>query len=372
MAFSAYAIGQAASPYISKVYEYAPAPGQFINELPEYSPGDDSASMTAKAQEQIAGDRTPGLISLGAYGGYVVFGFDHPVVNVHGRYDFQVYGNAMPSPSHSAEPGIVSVSVDTNGNGLPDDEWYELAGSAYTLPTTYHQSRIEYLRPGADHVAKPDPNNKSVTDMEYIEYGVFNAPQMEGETGWLHKVSFHTQSYWPEWMGEILNFSGTRLAPNGIDVNGDGKLWQTEALHWGYADNLPNNAYRGFSIDWAVDSDGKNVELTHIDFVKVHTGILQNLGWIGEESTEIAGAEDLHPEALYSSTWPSDPIDPDKEYGSPISSVNVIGDSEALVYLYDIKGCLCFKGSLKESEYSLSPGLYIWRSSGRSGKLLIK
>ena len=26
------------SPYISRVYDYSPAPGQFINELPEYTP----------------------------------------------------------------------------------------------------------------------------------------------------------------------------------------------------------------------------------------------------------------------------------------------------------------------------------------------
>ena len=294
----------AVSPYISKVYEYRPAPGQFVNELPEYESGDNAASMLAKAEEQIAGARTPGLITLGAYGGYVVFGFDHPIVNVHGRYDFQVYGNAMPSPSHSAEPGVVSVSVDANGNGLPDDEWYELAGSAYALPTTYHESRIEYFRPEADHVAVPDPDNKSITDMEYILYSVFDAPNRVGEAGFLHKVTFHTQSYWPEWSDEeSLHFGGTRLAPNGIDINGDGKQWQTIALHWGYADNLPNNAYKGFSIDWAVDSEGNAVELTHIDFVKVHTGILQNLGWIGEESTEIAGGEDLHPDEVYYPTF---------------------------------------------------------------------
>ncbi|MDR2473394.1 MAG: hypothetical protein LBD53_07550, partial [Tannerella sp.] len=30
----------AQSPYINKVYDYVPAPGQFINVLPEYEPGD--------------------------------------------------------------------------------------------------------------------------------------------------------------------------------------------------------------------------------------------------------------------------------------------------------------------------------------------
>ena len=36
----------------------------------------------------------------------------------------------------SSEPGIVLVSKDTNGNGLADDEWYELAGSEYNSPAT--------------------------------------------------------------------------------------------------------------------------------------------------------------------------------------------------------------------------------------------
>ena len=37
------------SPYISRVYEYRPAPGQFVNTMPEYEPGDDAAAMAASA-----------------------------------------------------------------------------------------------------------------------------------------------------------------------------------------------------------------------------------------------------------------------------------------------------------------------------------
>ena len=33
------------SPYITKVYEYRPAPGQFVNELPKYTEGDTEESM---------------------------------------------------------------------------------------------------------------------------------------------------------------------------------------------------------------------------------------------------------------------------------------------------------------------------------------
>lgn len=371
VALTAFAISQAVSPFISRVFDYCPAPGQFINEMPPYEEGDDATSMLAKAQEQIAGDRTPGMISLGAYGGYVVFGFDHPVVNLHGRYDFQVYGNAMPSPSHSAEPGIVSVSVDVNGNGIPDDPWYELAGSNYKLPTTVHDGGVVYKRPATDHVPLPDPDNKAIIDSEYIHYNLSGGA--DPEEGWLHKVSFHTQSYWPEWLNdETLSFTGTRLPRNGIDLNGDGKQWQTIALPWGYADNLPNNAYRGFSIDWAVDSDGNSVVLEHIDFVKVHTAILQNLGWIGEESTEICGAEDLHPDAVYSPVWPADPIDPNAEYGSPDTGIeNVVADADVM-NVYDLQGKLRIASAHREDMHHLSPGIYIWHTPYKSGKIIIK
>ena len=123
---------QAVSPYISRVWEYMPAPGQFVDTLPEYEEGDDANDMRLKAEEAIA-ENARGMISLGGWGGYVVFGFDHMVLNVPGAKDLLVLGNTF---TNSSEPGIVMVSVDANGNGKPDDEWYELAGSEYNSDKT--------------------------------------------------------------------------------------------------------------------------------------------------------------------------------------------------------------------------------------------
>ena len=135
------------SRYITEVYEYCPAPGQFVNIMPLYEEGDTEEDMCRKARESISGTNDI-MISLGGYGGYVTFGFDHTVVNVPGQKDFKILGNAFyadanPNPSApdsggSCEPGIVMVSIDRNNNGLPDDEWYELAGSEYHKPETRH------------------------------------------------------------------------------------------------------------------------------------------------------------------------------------------------------------------------------------------
>ena len=68
------------NPYISRVFEYMPAPGQFINTLPAATEEDTPQTMAQKAEDAIA-NNAGGMICLGAFGGYVVFGFDHPVAN---------------------------------------------------------------------------------------------------------------------------------------------------------------------------------------------------------------------------------------------------------------------------------------------------
>ena len=119
------------SPYIATVYEYCPAPGQFVNAMPEYREGDTAETMRQKAEEAIAGKMQSG-VSLGAYGGYITFGFDHTVVNVPGEHDIRIDGNSFNSAAHpgvdggSSEPGIILVMFDENQNGKPDDKWYEI------------------------------------------------------------------------------------------------------------------------------------------------------------------------------------------------------------------------------------------------------
>lgn len=279
------------SPYISRVYEFCPAPGQFLNDVPEVI-GD----PVATASEQLVGEERPGMVSLGAFGGYIIFGFDHPVVNVVGEPDFRVYGNAVLTSEQqhtgSAEPGIIWVSQDSNGNGLPDDEWFELEGSEFERET--RGLTVTYFRPSADHVAIPDPERKFVVDAEYIPWEC-----SDGSSGWLEKNNQHDQSYWPDWItDESITFTDvTRLPDNAVDSNGKGTSYTAYFYDWGYVDNRPVTDPEGFDISRAVDKEGRPVLLTHIHFIKVQTAVRQTLGWLGESSTEVSGAEDLHPDA---------------------------------------------------------------------------
>ena len=125
------------------VFEYTPAPGQFINETK--TGGFDGTQTTPEAAIAYANQRMKDklFVSLGGFGGYIVVGFDHSIDNT-GGYDFGVEGNSFKG---SSEPGVVWVMQDENGNGLPDDTWFELAGSETGKESTIQNYSVTYYRP---------------------------------------------------------------------------------------------------------------------------------------------------------------------------------------------------------------------------------
>lgn len=282
--------------HVTRVLEYRPAPGQFVNTLPEYKDGDSQETMNKKALALVGGSNSS-IITLGSWGGYVVVGFDHTIANVAGKRDFRVLGNTFVGGS---EAGIVYVAYDKNKNGKPDtDEWYEIAGSATLDPTketwyndqvarkfdvkTYRDYTVTYQHPTAE------------TPKEIAEYVRWR--DNKGGSGWIPKNSYHEQTYYPQWIKESsYTLSGTRLPQNGYNKQtADNPFFVCLAFGYGYADNVPNTDKGAtIDIDWAIDKSGKPVHLPGVDFVRVQTGILQVNGWIGENSTEFAGIQDLH------------------------------------------------------------------------------
>lgn len=274
----------APSPYATRVWEYAPAPGQYMNtSAGAYRKGYNAEQVLSYATEQI---KNRSLLSLGGFGGYIVLGFDHTIPNQPNVHDFRIYANANynhgqagSTKGGSAEPGIVLVSKDTNGNGLPDDEWYELAGSEYHSEQVIRNYEITYYRP-----------TSPLQDVQWTDN--------QGQNGTIPRNSFHTDnSYYPVWTTEEqLTFGGSLLPHNAVNT-GTSEMpnWVQYPYAWGYADNHPNNSEQSkFDIDWAVDKEGNPVKLDGIDFVKIYTAVNQVCGWMGETSTEISTIEDLH------------------------------------------------------------------------------
>lgn len=298
-----------ATAYITKVLDYLPAIGQFTNKLPAYVAGDTQEIMNQKVLASI-GNNKGTMITLGGYGGYVVVGFDHTIQNIAGKRDFRVIGNAFYSNSNpdktapeggSCEPGIIMVAYDKNKNGKPDeDEWFEIAGSAHNNPTgelwynkavtagndvkLYTNYQINYHKPTVEPT-------KAADKLKYVKW-----EDNYGNTGYKVKNNFHNQPYYPQWHNsDVLTFKGTCLPQNGIDESGRGNNFVLYKFAYGYADNETNTKDdSAIDIDWAINSKGQKVKLPGVDFVKIYTGVNQENGWLGENSTEVTSVEDLH------------------------------------------------------------------------------
>ena len=279
----------------NKVFDYTPAPGQFINETK--TGGFDGTQTTPEAAIAYAearmgevdrdGNPYPNWVSLGGFGGYIVVGFDHSISN-SSDYDIGILGNSF---SGSSEPGIVWVMQDENGDGLPNDTWYELAGSETGKATTIQDYAVTYYRPsGACMPVQWTDNLGNSGEIDYL-------------------TQFHRQDYYyPLWIEEdSYTLTGTCLEPRNYDASGNGSYWVNAEYDWGYADNFSpidrltsgDNANADananhFKISNAIDFECQPINLEFIDFVKVQVGVNAKSGWLGEISTEVFGFYDYN------------------------------------------------------------------------------
>ena len=260
----------------NKVYEYTPAPGQFINE--KKTGGFNDTQTTPQAAIAYAETRlsSNNWVSLGGFGGYIVVGFHHSIDNTDG-YDFGVLGNSF---SGSSEPGIVWVMQDENGDGLPNDNWYELLGSDTESASTIKNYAVTYYRPSGEQMSVQWTDNQGNSGkIDYLK-------------------TFHNQDfYYPNWINEnSYTLRGTRLTAHNYDKSGNGSNWILPEYDWGYVDNFSstdrtstNSKANRFDISNAIDVNGNLVEMDFIDFVKVQTAVNSKSDWLGEMSTEVVG-----------------------------------------------------------------------------------
>ena len=264
------------------VFEYTPAPGQFINETKTGGFTGNETTHEAAAAYAEQRMKSGAFVSLGGFGGYMVVGFDHSIDNT-GSYDFGITGNSFKG---SSEPGVVWVMQDENGNGKPDDSWYELKGSETGKETTIQNYSVTYYRPSApQQPVKWTDSEGNSGEVDYLK-------------------AFHQQDYYyPLWIKEdSYTLTGTCLEGRNYDQSGNGTYWVNAEYDWGYTDNFSeidrlsndDNANAGananyFKISNAIDTNGNPVNLDYIDFIKVQTGCNTKSGWLGENSTEVFG-----------------------------------------------------------------------------------
>lgn len=341
-----------------EVLEYHPAPGQFVNTLPEAEKGDTHGAVCARCTESLNEGE---LIHLGTYGGYITIQFDHAVQNKLGS-DLRIMGNGFYSASDpkygketiggSFEPGIVYVGV---GSSIESAQWYELAGSEY-YTGEIHDFSITYHKPTAE-TGEHKQNFSSYDNYIYWESSWTENGKRKTDSGYHIKNTFHSQSYWPVWEdGETITFKGGRLPDNAIDYSGKGTNWvlyRYSKDSYGYVDaSLNTDDYSTFDISWAVDEDGKHVDLDEVNYIKVVSAMFQYCGWLGETSTEVSGFVDLHLEDGYD----EHPIIITPKNATPITTVKEEGRGKD-PYYYNLMGV---------KTLSPSAGVYI-----HQGKLVV-
>lgn len=251
--------------YLVHVFEYVYAPGQHAA-LALIS---DTANVTGDPEENS-------FIYLGGFGGYFSAAFERNVNNESGD-DFAVWA----LKGISAEPAVVWVMADVNDDGIPNETWYELKGSAYDFSQRNYQ--ISYIRTDSG-IDWSDSNGDSGTLVP--GYGA-----VDSKAWW-----------WPEQDSDTIILFGTLLPDVMEDTDTtQNQHWEpvSAGFTWGYAENAlgedyePEKGYNTFDISNAVDLQGNSVILENIKFIKIQSGVFQIAGWLNEISPEIKGASEL-------------------------------------------------------------------------------
>lgn len=277
------------TPYITAVYEFVYGPGQHAGNE-QLRDGDQ------RSADSFIGSSS-GHVLLGGWGGYIVAGFGSDIPNIPDQYDFAVF----TQPGTHDEPAVVYVMADHNGSGNPDGTWYALRGSESDQAGYDADYRVTYHRPPDEHsnIAWSDNRGNS---------GELLPGYPEGAT---------SADWWWSGYGDAreITLSGVLLPPN--MYAGDG-IWKASVkTHtWGYAENYEaadlyavpfgerTRSANAFDIGNAVDAAGSPVELEHIRFIKLQTGVFQIAGWLNEVSSEVSGAVNLHAPAIAEAiTW---------------------------------------------------------------------
>ncbi|MCC9070175.1 hypothetical protein LNQ49_00960 [Flavobacterium sp. F-65] len=259
-----------------------------IDYLPSPYPTMDDYAFTTKAEvlEQVKLNlEDESAVPLGTFGGYIVAGFDHTVINAYGKRDFIIKMNTASSTNLS--PVSIYVAYDKNKNGVADEnEWYEIAGSEHNKSTTIKNYEVTYF--------KPDPNKTPVAgtadwqfDKEYIKW-----TDNKNTSGTITKTNRGKYSdYYPQWVENSYTLKGTKLYIPVKDISdGEGINFNVGTFEWGYGGIKDSS----IDISWAVDANGKKVHLAGIDFVKVYVSTFVELGSSGSLTNYFEKAEDIN------------------------------------------------------------------------------
>lgn len=296
------ATASASSPFATRVVEYQPAPGQFINN-PDFN---DPARALGPPQGggTTAPDNTK-VVTLGGFGGSITLAFDQPILDQPASnlnplgLDAIVFGNAFfvgSTPARRwAEAGVIEISRDDNLNGLPDDPWFVIPGThlgtvpaARRLTVTYSDTNA-----GLPPVNKSwIPSSRAGQTWSVTAYAlpldIFTGPVVVNPLG-LSAPTWGTAGYADSSPTLILgDLDGDNLID---DPNLAPEDFYTRPSDPAALDTTPGSGGGdAFDLAWAVDPEsGQPATLDRFDFIRITSAVNAVRGLFGEASVEIAG-----------------------------------------------------------------------------------
>jgi hypothetical protein len=302
LALAAPAIAQ--SPFASRVLDYSPAPGQFVQN-PQFNDPARALGPPGTAGGLSEADNSK-CVTLGGFGGSITLGFDRPIwANPHNprRMDFIVYGNGFyiggdPMRRH-AECGVIEVSRDDNHNGLPDDAWYVIPGSH--LPSLAPIARTTATWDASTLNPAWIPPGRSGT---WTSSG-YQLPAFFGPSPILvNSLGTGAEEVWGYADLAPTLLLGDMTATNVVDdAAADPAMFYTlpdDPLATGISPGSGGGS--AIAIRWAIDpATGVPANLDRIDFVRITTAINAVSPILGEISTEVSSVADVRP--VYTPDW---------------------------------------------------------------------
>lgn len=267
--------------------------------------------------------------------------------------DFIVYGNAFVGNPEAAgvqvsNDGVNWYTLAGSRHYMSDTKWNQ--NISYVRLTADNTSLNDAFTAAGIYVSTnfevPSSDNASDVDAAIGAATWTGVPQLTGST---YPKTYSTATpaaaaWWPEyaqdsnnkdenygnvwnidntvngvsWLrsgsAEVITYAGVTTVEDDMVVLNEGataaptQAEMTDVYQWGYADvrvngsqygTIVNNPYAdapsavgggdGFDLAWAVDADGKPVQLSSVRYVRVYSAVLFSAGVFGETSAEVCG-----------------------------------------------------------------------------------
>jgi len=283
----------AQSAFATRIIEYTPAPGQFVNH-PSFN--DPARALGTPVGGGASAPNNTSQVSLGGFGGTLVLGFDQTIMDDPANpfgLDAILYGNAFwvsGDPNRRwAECGVIEISRDINSNSLADDPWYVVPGSHLPDPLTVLESQTwdddfgDATHPPANPAwVPPGESGTWITEGFRLPPSVFEVAIIENPDG-PNAVTEGIVGY--------ADYSPTQVLPDG---SAPAQFYTRPDNPFAAGLTEGSGGGDGIDIAWAIDPESlAPANLDGFDFIRISTAVNLIAGALGEVSTEIDAVADV-------------------------------------------------------------------------------